>query len=71
MRKVTNTENSYQDMIYLPHHVSKRRPRMSTASRAAQFLPFAALTGFDAAIRETVYQPEEAVVPLDSEGNPM
>lgn len=43
----------YDDMIYLPHHVSDRRARMSDYDRAAQFSPFAALTGHDAAIRET------------------
>lgn len=44
---------SYDDIINLPHHVSKKRPQMSMADRAAQFSPFAALTGHDAAIRET------------------
>lgn len=43
----------YDDIINLPHHVSKTRPRMSQRNRAAQFSPFAALTGYDAAIKET------------------
>lgn len=43
----------YDDIIHLPHHVSKSRPRMSMQDRAAQFMPFAALTGHDAAIKET------------------
>ena len=43
----------YNDIIDLPHHVSTTRPRMSMIDRAAQFSPFAALTGYDAAIRET------------------
>lgn len=43
----------YEDMLHLPHHVSSTRPRMSVADRAAQFSPFAALTGYEAAIRET------------------
>jgi hypothetical protein len=43
----------YDDIINLPHHVSNRRPQMSRYDRAAQFAPFAALTGHDAAIRET------------------
>ncbi len=43
----------YEDIIDLPHHVSEIRPQMSLADRAAQFSPFAALTGYDAAIRET------------------
>ncbi len=45
--------NSYDDIIDLPHHVSSRHPRMPVVSRAAQFAPFAALTGYDAVIRET------------------
>ncbi len=43
----------YDDIIDLPHHVSKRHPQMSMENRAAQFAPFAALTGYEAAIRET------------------
>lgn len=43
----------YEDIIHLPHHVSLDRPRMSMLDRAAQFSPFAALTGYDAAIQET------------------
>ncbi|MCD7785253.1 MAG: YolD-like family protein [Oscillospiraceae bacterium] len=43
----------YSDIINLPHHVSKTHPQMSTQDRAAQFSPFAALTGYDDAIDET------------------
>jgi len=43
----------YEDIINLAHHVSDRRSRMSLADRAAQFSPFAALTGYDGAIKET------------------
>lgn len=43
----------YDDIINLPHHTSPKRPRMSMIDRAAQFSPFAALTGYDAAIKET------------------
>ena len=43
----------YEDIIHLPHHVSANRPRMSISERAAQFSPFAALTGHGAAIKET------------------
>lgn len=42
----------YDDIIDLPHPTSKKHPRMSRQNRAAQFSPFAALTGYDAAIRE-------------------
>lgn len=44
---------SYEDIIHLPHHVSPKRAPMSMHDRAAQFAPFAALTGHDAIIRET------------------
>lgn len=49
----------YDDMLYLPHHVSPTRPRMSMQERAAQFSPFAALTGFHAAINETARATEQ------------
>lgn len=45
--------NEYGDIINLPHHVSNTHPRMSMHDRAAQFSPFAALTGHGAAIAET------------------
>ena len=41
---------NYDDIIDLPHHVSKRHRPMSMLNRAAQFAPFAALTGYDDAI---------------------
>lgn len=43
----------YDDMLHLPHHVSEKHPAMSVHDRAAQFSPFAALTGYDAAVQET------------------
>ena len=43
----------YDDILHLPHPTSKRHPRMPIADRAAQFSPFAALTGHKAAIEET------------------
>lgn len=46
-------KNNYSDIINHPHYVSKTRPQMSEIERAAQFSPFAALTGYDAAIKET------------------
>ncbi len=42
----------YSRIIYLPHHISATRPRMSQHGRAAQFAPFAALTGYGDAIHE-------------------
>ena len=46
----------YDDIIQLPHYQSKTRPHMSLHDRAAQFAPFAALTGHEAAIEETTRQ---------------
>lgn len=45
--------NPYEDILYLPHPVSKKRQQMSMHDRAAQFSPFAALTGYEAVIAET------------------
>lgn len=52
-RKPPDTAPCYDDIIRLPHPDSPTHPRMSVHNRAAQFAPFAALTGHDAAIRET------------------
>lgn len=53
--------NKYKDIINLPHHVSKTRKPMSLYNRAAQFAPFAALTGYDDAIKETARLTEERI----------
>lgn len=45
--------DSYEDIINLPHHVSKRHRQMPLEERAAQFAPFAALEGHAAAVRST------------------
>ena len=45
-------KNDYSDIINLPHHVSKTRPQMPMSDRAAQFSPFAALTGYDDQVKE-------------------
>ena len=52
-------EDKYADIIHLPHHVSQNHPQMSMADRAAQFSPFAALTGHDAAIAEAARLTDE------------
>lgn len=64
--------NRYDEIINLPHHVSKTRPQMPMSDRAAQFAPFAALTGYDSAIKETgrltderIELDEEALTALD------
>ena len=46
-------KGKYDDIIDLPHHVSKTRQRMSMIDRAAQFSPFAALVGYEDAVEET------------------
>jgi len=53
MNRNSNDKHRYDDIINLPHHVSTSRPRMSMFNRAAQFSPFAALTGYYDEIKET------------------
>ena len=53
--------SEYDDIIYLPHQVSRIHPQMSMEDRAAQFSPFAALTGYDAAIAETARLTDQRV----------
>ena len=62
----------YDDIINLPHHVSKEHPQMSMYMRAAQFAPFAALTGHDSAIEETAkaFQIEQDNTGYEAETNP-
>ncbi|MCQ2396754.1 MAG: hypothetical protein MJ106_03535 [Lentisphaeria bacterium] len=56
-----SSQQDYQDIIDLPHHVSTKHPQMSMESRAAQFAAFAALNGYEDAINETAenHQPED------------
>ena len=49
----------YEDIVNLPHHVSRTRPQMPLRDRAAQFAPFAALTGYGEAIDETARHTDE------------
>ncbi len=58
--------NKYDEIANLPHHVSETRPQMPMSDRAAQFAPFAALTGYDSAIRETGRLTDERIE-LDEE----
>lgn len=46
-------EHKYDDIIHLSHPVSTKHPRMAAIDRAAQFSPFAALTGYEKALEET------------------
>ena len=64
--------SKYEEIMKRPHHVSKTRPQMPMSDRAAQFAPFAALTGYDSAIKETgrltgekIELDEEALTALD------
>lgn len=58
--------SKYNEIMSLPHHVSKTHPQMPMSDRAAQFSPFAALTGYDSAIRETGRLTDERIE-LDEE----
>lgn len=59
--------DDYGDIINLPHHVSVRRPRMKMIDRAAQFSPFAALTGHGSAVSETERLTEKFTEPDEYE----
>ena len=52
---------NYEDIIHLPHHRSKKHAPMPLIDRAAQFSPFAALTGHQDAVKETERLNEERV----------
>ena len=51
----------YDDIINLPHHVSKKHSQMPIADRAAQFAPFAALTGYEEQVKETARLTEKKI----------
>lgn len=51
----------YDDIINLPHHELTTRQRMPIANRAASFSPFAALTGYDEAVKETARLTSERI----------
>ena len=58
---MTDQTDQYRDMLYLPHKQSATRKHMSVHDRAAQFAPFAALTGYDSAIDETARFTEDRI----------
>lgn len=60
-------EHRYDDILYLPHHQSKERPHMSLHDRAAQFAPFAAVTGHGDAIEETTRAAQERMMTRETE----
>ena len=58
---------NYDDIINLPHHVSKKHPQMSMYQSAAQFAPFASLTGHDSTLEQTAKQFQQNII--DQENN--
>ena len=64
---MSNVSNNYDDIIALPHHRSERHPHMPLQDRAAQFAPFAALTGFGDAVDETARLTQERIDLTESE----
>lgn len=62
-----SNSNRYDDIIDLPHFVSKTHPQMPIENRAAQFSPFAALVGYGAAIKETARLTDERIELDDDE----
>ena len=59
MNNYIKEEHRYDDILNMPHHVSNSHPHMSMHDRAAQFSPFAALVGYDDAVKETARQTNE------------
>ncbi len=51
-----NNQHKYDDIINMPHHVSRRHKQMPVSDRAAQFSPFSALSGYGDAVKETARQ---------------
>ena len=62
MSRYYKDEHRYDDILHLPHHQSNERAHMSLHDRAAQFAPFAAVAGHDAAIAETARVTEEKII---------
>lgn len=59
----------YDDIIDLPHHVSRRHPQMSRKQRASQFMPFAALSGYDQVLAHTAKHVEAVVDQAENQGD--
>lgn len=64
-QQVFGSKDDYSDIIGLEHPTSRKHPRMAAEMRAAQFAPFAALTGYDEAIEETAMQQQAEVIERD------
>ena len=59
MNDDSKTSFPYEDLLHLPHPTSLHHPRMSLQDRAAQFTPFAALTGYEDAVEQTALRKEQ------------
>ena len=64
-QQVFGSKDDYIDIIGLEHPTSRKHPRMAAEMRAAQFAPFAALTGYDEAIEETAMRQQAEVIERD------
>jgi hypothetical protein len=64
-QQVFGSKDDYSDIIGLEHPTSRKHPRMAAEMRAAQFAPFAALTGYDEAIEETAMRQQAEVLERD------
>ena len=62
---IVEYNHCYDDIIFLPHHQSKKHLPMSLEARSAQFAPFAALTGYEDAVRKTE---KEVIERVEKEG---
>lgn len=69
MKEDNKDKHPYDDIINLPHHVSSNREHMSILDRAAQFSPFAALTGYNGAIIETARLTDQRIELDEAEKN--
>lgn len=67
INKSEDTKHKYEDIINMPHHVSTRYKQMSIESRAAQFAPFAALTGYGDEIKEASRLTDKKINLVDNE----
>ena len=68
-RMTLQETHAYDDIINLPHHQSRKHPHMSRHQRAAQFMPFAALTGYHQVIEQTAKNAETAIAQAEAQGD--
>ncbi|MBT1163762.1 hypothetical protein [Bifidobacterium felsineum] len=61
--------HEYDDIINMPHHVSRRHPQMPRSKRAAQFMPFAALTGYEQVLEQTAKSAKTAIAVAEAQGD--